>query len=102
MSCLINRKGDEMSDEVKWRSPSMEGKWKDGKGLIHLRRIDYYGKKWIDIRIMNMSNTPPNFTRHGIRLTEQQAEELLPILRDTIGGMKDEREETERKKGSER
>lgn len=86
-----------MSDDVKWRSPSMEGKWKDNKGIIHLRSIEYYGKDWIDMRIMNMSNTPPNFTRHGIRLTLEQAEEVLPILREMIGAMKDKREEDERK-----
>jgi hypothetical protein len=86
-----------MSDEVKWQSPSMEKKWKDGRGVMHLRAMTYYGKQWIDLRIMNMENTPPNFTRHGVRLTIEQAEELLPILREAIGEMKDEREETERK-----
>ena len=86
-----------MSDEVKWQSPSMEGKWKDGKCVIHLRAIEYYGKDWIDMRVMNMSNTPPNFTRHGIRLTLEQAEEVLPILREMIATMKDKREEDERK-----
>ena len=86
-----------MSDEVKWQSPSMEGKRKDGKGVIHLRAIEYYGKDWIDMRVMNMSNTPPNFTRHGIRLTLEQAEEVLPILREMIATMKDKREEDERK-----
>ena len=88
-----------MSDEVKWQSPSMEKKWKDGRGVMPLRAMTYYGKPWIDLRIMNMENTPPNFTRHGVRLTIEQAEELLPILREAIGEMKDEREETERKEG---
>ena len=86
-----------MSDEIKWQSPSMEGKWKDGKGVLNLRSIEYYGKNWIDLRIMNMSNTPPNFTRHGVRLNEQQLEELLPILRDMLVDMKNKREEDERK-----
>jgi len=86
-----------MGDEIKWQSPSMEGKWKDGKGVLNLRSIEYYGKNWIDLRIMNMSNTPPNFTRHGIRLTLEQAEELLPIMRDMITDMKDKRENNERK-----
>ena len=85
-----------MSDDIKWQSPSMEGKWKDNKG------IDYYGKQWVDLRIMNMSNTPPNFTRHGVRLTEQQVEELIPILRELVSKMKDEREMNERKESSER
>tara|TARA_R110002020_G_scaffold168349_4_gene357085 strand:- start:1635 stop:1907 length:273 start_codon:yes stop_codon:yes gene_type:complete len=86
-----------MNEEVKWQSPSMEGKWKDNKGIIHLRSIEYYGKDWIDMRVMNMSNTPPNFTRHGIRLTLEQAEEVMPILREMIAAMKDKREEDERK-----
>ena len=80
----------------------MEGKWKDNKGVLYLRGIDYYGKQWVDLRIMNMSNTPPNFTRHGVRLTEQQVEELIPILRELVSEMKDEREMNERKEGSER
>ena len=79
-----------MNEEVKWQSPSMEGKWKDNKGIIHLRSIEY-------MRVMNMSNTPPNFTRHGIRLTLEQAEEVMPILREMIAAMKDKREEDERK-----
>ncbi len=80
----------------------MEGKWKDNKGVLYLRGIDYYGKQWVDLRIMNMSNTPPNFTRHGVRLTEQQVEELIPILRELVSKMKDEREMNERKESSER
>ena len=80
----------------------MEGKWKDNKGVLYLRGIDYYGKQWVDLRIMNMSNTPPNFTRHGVRLTEQQVEELIPILRELVSEMKDEREMNERKESGER
>jgi hypothetical protein len=51
---------------------------------------------------MNMGNTPPNFTRHGVRLTEQQVEELIPILRELVSEMKDEREMNERKESGER
>ena len=91
-----------MSDDVKWRSPSMEGKWKDGRGLIHLRSIQYYGKRWIDLRIMNMENTPNNFTRHGIRINVEQAKELVPILRDLIEDIENKEEEDERKQSSER
>ncbi len=91
-----------MSDAIKWQSPSMEGKWKDNKGVLYLRGIDYYGKQWVDLRIMNMGNTPPNFTRHGVRLTEQQVEELIPILRELVSEMKDEREMNERKESGER
>ncbi|MHA1662939.1 MAG: hypothetical protein ACTSWQ_02070 [Candidatus Thorarchaeota archaeon] len=85
-----------MSNEVKWSSPSMEGKWKDKQGIVYLRSIEYYGKKWMDLRIMNMKNTPPNFTRHGVRLTESQLEEIIPVLRETLATMKDEREKDER------
>jgi hypothetical protein len=74
----------------------MEGKWKDKQGIVYLRSIEYYGKKWIDLRIMNMKNTPPNFTRHGVRLTESQLEEIIPVLRETLVIMKDEREKDER------
>ena len=91
-----------MSNEVKWSSPSMEGKWKDKKGIVFLRSIDYYGKKWLDLRIMNTENTPPNFTRHGVRLTETQIEELIPVLRETLATMKDEREKDERNQSSKR
>jgi hypothetical protein len=80
----------------------MEGKWKDNKGVLYLRGIDYYGKQWVDLRIMNMSNTPPNFTRHGVRLTEQQVEELIPILRELASEMKDKREMNERKESGKR
>mgnify|MGYP003139315948 FL=1 len=91
-----------MSGEIKWSSPSMEGKWRDKQGIVYLRSIDYYGKRWLDIRIMNMKNTPPNFTRHGVRLTETQIEELIPILREELANMKDEREKHEREQSSKR
>ena len=80
----------------------MEGKWKDKKGIVYLRSIDYYGKKWLDLRIMNTQNTPHNFTRHGVRLTETQVEELIPVLRETLATMKDEREKDERNQSSKR
>jgi len=80
----------------------MEGKWKDKKGIVYLRLIEYYGKKWLDLRIMNMKNTPPNFTRHGVRLTESQIEELIPVLREMLATMKDEREKDERNQSSKR
>ena len=88
-----------MSDEISWKSPSMEGKWKDNKGIIHLRSIEYYGKDCIDMRIMNISNTPPNFTRHGGRLTLTQAKEMLPVLKEMVTAMQEKREKDERKSG---
>ena len=44
-----------MSDErTLWRTSSMEGKWKDGKGDVRLAHIEYYGKHWLDLRILNV------------------------------------------------
>jgi hypothetical protein len=88
-----------MSDEIAWKSPSMEGKWKDNKGVIHLRSIEYYGKDWIDMRIMNMSKTPPHFTRHGVRLTLTQAKEMVVVLKEMVAAMQEKREKDERKSG---
>ena len=86
-----------MSDEIAWKSPSLEGKWKDGKGIIHMRNIEYYGKQWIDIRIMNMGRVPPTFTRHGVRVSLEQAKEMESVLKELIANMQDKREENERK-----
>lgn len=91
-----------MSDEIVWRSPSMEGKWRNGRGILHLRMLEYYNRRWIDFRLMNMEKEPPTFTRHGIRLTLEQAEEMLPVLRQLIEQMKDKEEEDDRKESSER
>ena len=88
-----------MSKEIAWKSPSMEGKWKDGKGVIHMRHIEYYGKDWIDVRIMNMGNTPPNFTRHGVRVTLEQAKDMQLVLKELIASMQEKRERDERKSG---
>ena len=43
-----------MGQETLWRSPSLEGKWKDGKGDIVVSRVDYYGKTWLDLRIVRV------------------------------------------------
>ena len=37
-----------MSEKTVWRSASMEGKWKDGKGDVRLAIVDFYGKIWLD------------------------------------------------------
>ena len=39
-----------MSEKTVWRSASMEGKWKDGKGDVRLAIVDFYGKIWLDWR----------------------------------------------------
>jgi len=67
-----------------WRTSSMEGKWKDGKGDVRLAYVDYYGKTWVDFRVMNTTDGKNQHTRHGVRLTLQQAKEMLPRLLEAI------------------
>ena len=45
-----------MGQETLWRSPSLEGKWKDGKGDIVVSRVDYFGKTWLDLRIVRVED----------------------------------------------
>lgn len=73
-----------MSEITMWRTASMEGKWKDGKGDVRLAHIDYYGKTWIDLRVINTTDGKNQHTRHGVRLTLQQAKEMLPRLIEAI------------------
>jgi hypothetical protein len=73
-----------MSEVTVWRTASMEGKWRDGKGDVRLAFIDYYGKSWIDLRIVNTSDGKNQHTRHGVRLTLQQMKEMLPRLLEAI------------------
>ena len=42
----------------------MEGKWKDGKGDVALRIVEYYGNVWLDLRIMNTTAGKNQHTRH--------------------------------------
>ena len=88
----------EMSDErTLWRTSSMEGKWKDGKGDVRLAHIEYYGKHWLDLRILNVHEGRNQHTRHGVRLTIQQAKEMLPRLIEAIASIEDKIESAERK-----
>ena len=73
-----------MGETGVWRTSSMEGKWKDGKGDIALRIVEYYGNVWLDLRIMNVSDGKNQHTRHGVRLTIEQAQEMLPRLAEGI------------------
>jgi len=73
-----------VSEITMWRTASMEGKWKDGKGDVRLAHIDYYGKTWIDLRVINTTDGKNQHTRHGVRLTLQQAKEMLPRLIEAI------------------
>ena len=64
-----------MDDIVAWRSPCLEHKWRDGKGMIFLRGIEYY---------------------------KEQAVELHDALQQLIGEMKDEEERKQRRESGER
>lgn len=87
-----------MSGEVTvWRTASMEGKWKDGGGDVRLAYIDYYGRSWIDLRIMNTRDGKNQHTRHGVRLTLQQMKEMLPRLLEAIDECEAIEEARERK-----
>lgn len=86
-----------MSEESMWRTASMEGKWKDGKGDVRLAYIDYYGKSWIDLRVINVTNGKNQHTRHGVRLTLEQAKEMLPRLIEAIEKCEDIEEQRSRK-----
>ena len=46
-----------MDDIVAWRSPCLEHNWRDGKGMVFLRGIEYYKRHWVDIRILNQEKT---------------------------------------------
>jgi hypothetical protein len=48
---------------------------------------------------MNMSKTPPHFTRHGVRLTLPQTKEMIVVLKEMIEAMQEKREKDERKSG---
>jgi hypothetical protein len=85
-----------MGEEHVWRSVSMEGKWKDGKGDVAVRRVDYYDKVWLDFRIMNVQDGKNQHTRHGVRLTAEQVKELIPRLVDFINEYEDQKEQQER------
>ena len=91
-----------MDDIIAWRSPCLEHKWRDGKGMIFLRGIEYYRQLWIDLRLLNQSKVPGTWTKHGVRLSIEQAVELHDALQQLIGEMKDEEERKQRRESSER
>jgi hypothetical protein len=82
-----------------YRDWSPEKKWKDGKGQIVLSQIEYYNVQWIDLRIMNTQRPQGQnqHTRHGVRMTLEQAEALIPALEQAILKGKEEREKSDRK-----
>tara|TARA_R110002012_G_scaffold194939_2_gene363168 strand:- start:925 stop:1197 length:273 start_codon:yes stop_codon:yes gene_type:complete len=86
-----------MSEKTVWRSASMEGKWKDGKGDVRLALVEFYGKVWLDWRVFNVTGEKEQVTRQGCRLTLEQAEEMLPRLIEAIEQGKQMKEQQERK-----
>ena len=81
-----------MTEEVVWQSSSLEAKWKDGRGDVRLASVDFYGKKWIDLRILRDGK---QHTRHGVRLSIEQAREMLPRLVEAIEKAQSEEEHEE-------
>jgi len=75
-----------------WRTPSLEGKWKDGKGHVVLSVVPYYHRMWIDMRLHNMEREGTSHTRHGFRLTIDQAEYLVGQLSVAIDAAKEQEE----------
>ena len=55
-----------MTEKVVWQSSSLEAKWKDGRGDVRLAHVNFYGKDWIDLRILRDGK---QHTRHGVRLS---------------------------------
>jgi len=82
-----------MTEEIVWQSSSLEAKWKDGKGDVRLASVDFYGKKWIDLRILRQGK---QHTRHGVRLSIEQAKEMLPRLVEAIEKAQSEEEQDDR------
>tara|TARA_R100000406_G_C3023084_1_gene101044 strand:- start:187 stop:438 length:252 start_codon:yes stop_codon:yes gene_type:complete len=82
-----------MTEEVVWQSSSLEAKWKDGRGDVRLASVDFYGKKWIDLRILRDGK---QHTRHGVRLSIEQAREMLPRLVEAIEKAQSEEEQDDR------
>jgi hypothetical protein len=86
-----------MTEKVVWTSSSLEAKWKDGRGDVRLAHVNFYGKDWIDLRILRDGK---QHTRHGVRLSIEQATEMLPRLIEAIESIKDAQEQADRKDDS--
>ena len=65
-----------------------------------MSRVDWYGIKWLDLRIMNMHRAEgqTQHTKHGLRLTVKQVKELLPVLVQIVDEIESEDEKDEREK----
>ena len=84
-----------------WRTASMEGKWKNGKGQVVLSTVDYYQRIWIDARLHNMHREGTTHTKHGFRLSIEQAEDFVNALNVAIERAKEEMEQKQRSEGNE-
>jgi hypothetical protein len=83
-----------MTENTVWQSSSLEAKWKDGRGDVRLASVDFFGKTWIDLRILREGK---QHTRHGVRLSIEQATEMLPRLVEALEQAKANAEKEERK-----
>ena len=79
-----------------WRTPSLEGKWKDGKGHLVLSVVPYYHRVWVDMRLHNMEREGTTHTKHGFRVSIEQAEIMLGQLAVAIDKAKEEEEKNKR------
>ena len=86
-----------MTENTVWTSSSLEAKWKDGRGDVRLASVDFYGKQWIDLRILRDGK---QHTRHGVRLSIEQATEMLPRLVEVLEQAQADAEKAERKDDS--
>lgn len=86
-----------MTEKTVWTSSSLEAKWKDGRGDVRLASVDFYGKQWIDLRILREGK---QHTRHGVRLSIEQATEMLPRLVEVLEQAQADAEKAERKDDS--
>jgi len=86
-----------MTEKTVWQSSSLEAKWKDGRGDVRLAHVSFYGKDWIDLRILRDGK---QHTRHGVHLSIEQATEMLPRLIEAIESAKADEEQKERKDDS--
>jgi hypothetical protein len=86
-----------MTEKTVWSSSSLEAKWKDGRGDVRLASVDFYGKKWIDLRILRDGK---QHTRHGVRLSIEQAIEMLPRLVEVLEQAQADAEKEERQDDS--
>ena len=62
-----------------------------------MAHVNFYGKDWIDLRILRDGK---QHTRHGVRLSIEQATEMLPRLIEAIESIKDAQEQADRKEDS--